>query len=183
MQNNNNGDGVAYYIGPYCSRKDSYSIHLGIFTDAYCTAATESSLYYDGYGGALPYSETSIVNSECIDCKKGQENNNNNNNGNAQYDEVSEACENIYPYAVKCETKMSTSINAYPDTSGCAYINEILPRSSITTKQSSSNGSSGKGAKAFAVIFAFTTTLFAAYAYFLYRKIKRGNVDLSSQLA
>jgi hypothetical protein len=178
--NNNNGEEAAvYYTGPYCSSKDSYSVHLGVFYDAYCSEHADVALYADvNYGVELPFASTSLVNSDCIDCKKVDDNN--NNNGNAAYDEVSESCGDIYTYAAKCESKMEISS---PDTSACEFINNVLPKLNTAGKTFNSTAkSSGKGAKAFAVIFAFTTAMFAGYAYFLYRKIKRGSVDLSSQV-
>jgi hypothetical protein len=101
----------------------------------------------------------------------------NNDNG---YDEPSESCTDLYENAAKCEAKMDISDK---DETGCEFINTILPRLTAASKSSgSSKAKTGKGATAFAVIFGFTTCIFAAYAYFLYRKIKRGSVDLSSQV-
>lgn len=175
MEGGNNNNGVAYYIGPYCSAKDGHSIHLGIFTDAYCNALTDPTIYKTINGVDLPFASTSLVNSDCHSCLKV--NDNNNNNG---YAEPSESCTDLYENAAKCETKMDISSKIED---GCDFIDNILPR---LTAASSSTGrksaKSGKGATAFAVIFAFTTAIFAAYAYFLYRKIKRGSVDLSSQV-
>ena len=72
---------------------------------------------------------------------------------------------------------------AYPDTTGCTFINEYLPKLEGASKSfmKTSGDSSGKAAIVFAWMFGLTTVLFGAYAYFLYRKIKRGAVNLSSQ--
>lgn len=190
-QNNNNNNNVAYYVGPYCSPKDGKSIHMGVFTDMACTARGDDSVYASqNYGQELPFISTSIVGHECITCKQEDENNNNNNNNNNQNEnfEAKEVCQQTYEMAAKCEENMEKQYNK--DTSGCDYINNILPKldsasrsiaSGGKSSMTASSGSSGKAAKAFAGIFAFTTVLFAAYAYFLYRKIKRGSVNLSSQ--
>jgi len=190
MENQNNNNYVQYFVGPYCA-SNGKSIHLGVFYDETCTAkAGEAGLEVwatNNYGQTLPFSGEAIVTSECMDCKQVDEdqnnnNNNNNGNGNAYYYqqelEVTEFCEQSYELAAKCEEKLDVNNK---DTSGCDYINNILPRLETASRSISTGSSEGKAAKAFAGIFAFTTVLFAAYAYFLYRKIKRGSVDLASQ--
>lgn len=67
-----------------------------------------------------------------------------------------------------------------PDTSGCEFIDNILPRLESASLAITTGRRSGTG-NAFAWLFALTTLLFGAYSYFLYRKIKRGSVTLSSQ--
>jgi hypothetical protein len=69
---------------------------------------------------------------------------------------------------------------SYPDTSGCEYINSILPALSTASSQIMAGNTSGGSAGVFAGLFACTTILFGAYAYFLYRKIKRGGVQQMS---
>lgn len=181
-QNYGNGETYygSYYIGPYCNPKDGKSIHLGIFYDQGCTAHADSSVYAaKNYGAELPFASKSIVSSGCMDCKQVEDddgNNNNNNGYEAEY-EVTEFCQENYEQAARCEEKMDIT---YPDTSGCNYINNVLPQLESVSRNLN-GGSTGGAAKAFATIFAFTTALFAAYAYFLYRKIKRGSVDLSAE--
>jgi hypothetical protein len=177
MDGGNNNNGVAYYVGPYCSPKDGKSIHLGVFTDAYCNSLGDSAVFNTINGYELPYASTSLVNSECHSCLKVAENN--NNNGEEQAAQASESCYDLYNNAARCETKMDISAK---DEAGCDFINTILPRLTAASNPSIKAAKSGKGATAFAVIFGFTTCIFAAYAYFLYRKIKRGSVDLSSQV-
>lgn len=194
--NNNNGnwDGENYYgnyfVGPYCSPKDGKSIYLGVFYDEGCTAQADVSAYAQrNYGVELPFSSESLVDpNECISCeevdRENQNDNNNNNNNNGDDDaepEIAELCAESYEVAARCEEKMEIN---YKDSSGCEYINSILPRLDAASRKistGSSGSGSGKAGKAFSVIFAFTTALFAGYAYFLYRKIKRGSVNLSSQ--
>jgi hypothetical protein len=171
MDGGNNNNGVAYYVGPYCSPKDGKSIFLGVFTDAYCNTAGDAAVFNTINGFELPFATTSLVNSDCLSCLAA----NNNDNGDA----TSESCSDLYNNAARCETKMDISSK---DESGCDFINTILPRLTAASNPSFKSAKSGKGATAFAVIFGFTTCIFAAYAYFLYRKIKRGSVDLSSQV-
>ncbi|CAB9520416.1 expressed unknown protein [Seminavis robusta] len=196
--NNNGGNGNGwygqYYIGPYCSEKDGYSIHLGLFYDEGCSARADASTYADQhYGVALPFSEEAIVKDECISCMQVDEddnnnnnnNNNNNQNGNNYYYyqdlEVNELCEAVYEPAAKCESNLDVT---WPDTAGCEYIQNILPRLEKATRgassRSSSSASSGGAAVGFAWVFAISTIIFASYAFFLYRKLDRNRVDLSS---
>ena len=175
MDGGNNNNGVAYYVGPYCSTTDGKSIHLGVFTDAYCNAPGDAAAFATINGFELPYATTSLVDSECLNCLQA----NDNNNGEEQAAEATESCTDLYNYAARCETKMDISSK---DESGCDFINTILPRLTAASNPNFKAAKSGKGATAFAVIFGFTTCIFAAYAYFLYRKIKRGSVDLSSQV-
>jgi hypothetical protein len=209
-QNGQNGQNGQYYwnngqmfIGPYCSPKDGKSIHLGVYYDEGCSAQADVSFYANAnYGQTLPYSSVSIVPAdECMTCRQmdddnnnnGNNNNNNqnqnNNNQNGQNNyyyyqdwEPTELCQQSYEMAARCETGMDIY---YPDTTGCDYINNYLPRLETATRQAAGHKTAGTGgggpAKAFAWVFGITTALFGAYAYFLYRKIKRGNVTLASQ--
>ena len=191
--NYNNQNGNYYgslYVGPYCS-SDGHSIHLGVFYDQGCTNRADNNLYAKrNYGASLPFSSESLVKRECISCKQYEQNDNNNNNNNGNNNngnynyynyEINEICEQSYETAVKCESGMSKN---YKDTTGCDYINNILPRLTSASKSAgvygSLSASPGGAAKAFAWIFAATTILFGAYAYFLYRKIKRGGAGVPS---
>lgn len=187
--NYNNGNWYgSYYIGPYCSESDGYSIHLGVFYDEGCSARADSSAYADRhYGVELPYSSQPIIEDECISCMQVDEDNNNNNNNqnnNNNYNyyqelEVNELCEAVYEPAAKCESNIDTY---YPETSGCEYIQNILPRleKAIRGKTSKAVASGGGAATGFAWLFGITTIIFASYAFFLYRKLDRNRVDLSS---
>jgi hypothetical protein len=171
--NSNNGQYTYnnYYVGPYCSSKDSKSIYLGVFYDDQCSSRANTNVYANMNSGAtLPFSKESIVVSGCISCKDQQNNNNS--------DQPSELCQEVYQSAAKCESAMSGSQS--PDTSGCEFIDNILPRLESASLAITTGRRSGTG-NAFAWLFALTTLLFGAYSYFLYRKIKRGSVTLSSQ--
>ena len=88
--------------------------------------------------------------------------------------------------AAKCESNLASYLGQYyyTDVTGCEYINNILPNLERATRKiasgSSSSGGAGNGAAtAFAVIFAMTSCLLGAYAFFLYRKIHRAKVNLA----
>jgi len=90
-------------------------------------------------------------------------------------------CEAVYEPAAKCESNL---LNVYyPETSGCEYIQNILPRieKAIRGKTAKSSSAGGGGAATgFAWLFGVTTLVFASYAFFLYRKLDRNRVDLAS---
>jgi hypothetical protein len=181
---NSGGDNYygSLYIGPYCA-SDGKSIHLGVYYDQGCTSHAATSLYATrNYGVALPFSSEPIVAlNECISCIEPDNDNDNDNNNNYQNNyqsyETSALCQAAYEGAVKCETGMSVT---YPVTTGCEYIHTILPALSTASKQIMSGSTSVGTAGAFAWVFACTTALFGAYAYFLYRKIKRGGAQQMS---
>jgi hypothetical protein len=186
--NNNVNYYQQYFVGAYCSPKDGKSIHLGVFHDAGCSSrATNGSEIYAArnYGAELPFYSSSMVKSECISCLQVDENNNNNgNNNNNQNYEMIELCEQSYEQAARCEANLSpNSQYFYPDTSGCTYINTILPRlESATTSvnKKMTTGKDGSGTSTtFAVLFGISTVILGAYSFFLYRKIHRAKVNLS----
>lgn len=205
--NSNSYNGIdmyrQYYIGPRCSPKDGKSIYVAAFYDAGCVSYAGTGVYEAfNYGASLPYEKEPIVAlNDCISCLQvedddGNNNNNNNNNNNQNYNnnnnynnynqemEVAEICQQTYEQAAKCESKLNLGQYFYPDTSGCEYINNILPNLQRATRKiaSGSGGSAsvgGSAATAFAVIFGLTTALLGAYAFFLYRKIHRAKVNLA----
>jgi hypothetical protein len=198
--NNNYNSNLQYYVGPTCSSSDGKSIHLQVYSDQTCTTKASNSIYATiNYGNELPFSKSSdpiVPLNECMSCMSvdndnNDNNNNNNNNGNNGYNgyngyngnnnnnnaEATELCQQSYESAARCEKNMDIY---YPDTSGCDYINNILPRLSNASRAAMGSGSAN-AAKTFAWLFGISTIVFGAYAYFLYRKIKRGSVNLSSQ--
>jgi hypothetical protein len=183
--NNNNGNYQQYYIGPVCS--NGFDINLSVFTDSGCITKAKSGVYesLNYYGNSLPYAKKSIVSNDCISCEQVDENGNDDGNNNNNQDvEISEVCEQSYEDAAKCEKKLSGKY--YQDSSGCDYINNILPKlskgsASVTgAKISSAVSGSGTTAVVFAVLFAITTAVMGAYSFFLYRKIHRAKVNLTA---
>jgi len=209
---NSNNNGVdmyrQYYVGAMCSPRDGKSILLATFYDAGCSSYAGSGIYEAfNYGASLPYENESIVRvNDCISClqvDQDNDNNNNNNNNNNQNNnnqnynynnnnnynqnqemEVAEICQQSYEQAAKCESGLGNYLGQYyyADTSGCEYINNILPNLQRATRKivsGSSSASGGSASTAFAVIFGLTTALLGAYAFFLYRKIHRAKVNLA----
>lgn len=187
--NQYNQGGVYYgdlFVGPYCAA-DGKSIHLGVFYDETCTAKASESLYASrNYGASLPFSKESIIDgSEMFSCKQ-QDNNNNQNQYNGQqnynnqyqnyYAEPNELCTQAYERSIRCEDKMNIN---YQDNNGCTFIKNVLPKLESANRSGLgiSGNSSGGAARFFAWVFALTTIAFGAYAYFLYRKIKRTAQD------
>jgi hypothetical protein len=193
--NNNNGNYYnnannyrynQYFIGPYCS-SDGNSITLAIFYDEGCSAkATETDIYSTLMGTELPFSSESIVKNDCISCKEVDEdedgNNNNNQNDQDDADELIEFCEELYASSGKCETNVASTAT-YADESACNYINTILPRLEANSKSITNGSSTGDAtaAKVFAWLFACTTLALGAYAFLLFRKLRRSKTNLADQ--
>jgi len=199
--NNNNYNGnyqqQYYYVGAYCANGGT-SVKLGVFTDAYCTKAASVSTFESIAGFSLPYSSSSIIETECLQCIDTQNNNNNNNNNNNYYQKTCELCTKLYEGASKCESNLMSSSyatnnynynnnnnnqnqNNYQQFTedGCDTINNDLSRYSLASASSSSYtaGSSHTAAIVFAWIFGIAFTVSCAYIYFLRKRIQNG-VDL-----
>jgi hypothetical protein len=108
-----------------------------------------------------------------------------NNNQYNQYEqeyELRELCEQSYEMAAKCETSLTATQYFFPDTNGCDYINDILPklvRATRSIKSASGIGGGGNASPVLAVLFGLSTVVLGAYSFFLYRKIHRAKVNLS----
>ena len=176
-----------YWVGPTCG-SDGKTINLAVFKDAGCTTKAKKGVWEAfNYGTSLPFARKSIVyKNECISCEQEEEdqgddaNQNNNYNNNYQQNyEVNELCEQSYEMAAKCEKNFSPSNYFYPDTSGCKYINKILPQ--LEKAARNIKGSPFAGGPSFGAVFFFLTSCaLGAYAFFLYRKIHRAKVNLSA---
>jgi len=172
-----------FFIGPVCGANGN-SINLGLFKDQTCSIATDNNNYntYSQYNTALPYSQESLVDNECISCKEVDENayynqNNNYYNANNAADPI-ELCQQLYMQSAKCEKKMSGK--SYPDTGSCQYINHVIGQLEKVYKR---NGSSGTTATVFAWLFFMTTLAASAGLFYFFNLSKRTNVDLSSNTA
>ena len=100
--------------------------------------------------------------------------------------EVKELCQQSYGMAAKCESGLSSYLGQYyyTDTTGCEYINNILPNleratRKITSGRSGSSAGGSAAATTFAVVFGLTSVVLGAYSFFLYRKIHRAKVNLA----
>jgi len=173
-QNGNQNQEMKLYMGPYCS-DDGQNIFLATFMDEMCQYPTPAGTYEKfSYGQALPYSEDSLIDSDCLSCKEPQDQDQNNQDDQEDEDEVIEMCERLYEDAGKCESGLSTGVTYYPNTYACEFIETLQAPGGITSE------STFAASKVFAGIFAATTLVLAGVAYAFHTKGKRNNVDLSS---
>jgi hypothetical protein len=133
-------------------------VTLGVFVDPGCTIAASSGIYETMYGVALPYSTESMIQRDCVSCDDG-------NYG------VTEFCQRTYQQTqAKCETNMQNHGYYGPDTSGCHFLYNVLPKlEKVRVNQSRIPNAS----TALAVIFGISTVLLALYSILLYRRLKR----------
>lgn len=165
------GNEVEYYIGPYCSDQGG-KIYLGMFTDDTCSQFADSYAgvtTYKGFTGeSLPYSSESIVSLQCIPCEPLAEIEEDDGNANANDDgevELKEVCEQLYQTAGKCENYLSID---EPNKNACNYMEGIkIVRSDGVVMSSGGN----KGVAFFTGLFAVSTCMLAAYAFYLKSKM------------
>jgi len=187
--NNNNGrrklDGnqAEYFIGAYCSENGG-NIYLGLFTEETCSQFADE---YGGretftalsYGKSLPYSDSTMIGTECMSCKEPQDANQNNDNDNADADEVKEGCEQLYEQAGKCEEGLSSSgYVQYPNNYACNFMQGIkIVRKNGSIIQGA--GVQNLTASIFIGLFACGFVLVGGYVYYLKTKLDRTKVNLS----
>lgn len=161
---------VEYFIGPYCSNQGG-DIFLGMFTDDTCTEFADDYAglqTYKGFTGqSLPYSSSSIVGMECVSCEPLAEVEEDDGNQNQNDEiEIKETCEQLYQTAGKCENNLNIDD---PNSQACNYMEGIKISRQDGVVMSSGGGS--KPAAFFIGVFAVTTGLLGAYAYFLKSKL------------
>ena len=191
IQNNNNRRQLedaqaAYYLGAYCSENGG-SIHLGLFTEETCSqfadANAGATTYASLTGSALPYSDTTLIGTECLSCKEPQEvnqngENQNNANDQADADQVKEVCEQLYANSGKCEANLSNSNVKYPNNNACNFMQGIkIVRKNGTIIRGA--GSLNTTASIFIGLFACSFVLIGGYVYYLKTKLDRARVNLS----
>mmetsp|Transcript_13140 Transcript_13140/g.17191 ORF Transcript_13140/g.17191 Transcript_13140/m.17191 type:complete len:410 (+) Transcript_13140:97-1326(+) len=200
--NNNNNNGAyngynvyanwdgGYRIGPYCAA-DGKSIYLGVFYDEYCTMSAGDGAYAAVNYGQLPYSVRSqegplVPLNTCVECYDKEEwdeekaayaeyqyenaQNGNNNNGGYEWNNMEplEFCTQSVELSAKCSSD---------NQSGCNFINKYLKMLGGKNSYTHLVGASGgKPAVLFAWVFGLMTCAFAGYAFFLHRKIQRGEM-------
>ena len=101
-----------YYLGPSCS-SDGKSILLAAFDNDQCTelSSCDSSCLSSKYGTTIPFSDSYIISKSCVSCSYDYEAHQADFYSNYG---ASDACENLYSNAGKCETKMNID---YPNES------------------------------------------------------------------
>lgn len=115
---NDDGDGVAYYVGPACT-EDGSDIKLDMFYDEACTNVPEDVTFEDiSNGWSLPYSSGGLISTYCNSCMDYDD------DGNY---ETKEFCMRLYEDANKCETNMEKYHYYGKQEGACEYIEELLP--------------------------------------------------------
>lgn len=161
-----------YYVGPFCSSEDAYSIYLGLYTDEYCSVLADEGTFYELYGYELPYSSTSIIETECARCREHALDQDQNEGDQEDEDDVIEQCEELYEGSAKCEEEIDVE---YADTSGCSYI-EQLEEDEPAIAASTKAGSSGSRAKKLTLLFvglAIAILACCGLFYFCYPMYKK----------
>ena len=139
-----------------------------------------ANLYYALTGMNLPYSNTNIIDVDCLSCKEPDENENQNyNQGNdaQDLDEVAEVCENIYTSSGKCEINLPQGTTYQPNNNGCNYMEgiKIIRNDGVVFAQAKAN----KTASVFIGLFAVSFVMLTAYVYYLKTKLDRASINLA----
>lgn len=166
VANNEDGEAVAYYVGPYCSEQGG-SIKIGVFTDDQCTLFAETT-YEKITGNYLKYEKESIVAQECTFCKQNPDLNNNgqNDDGEAEAQNAREFCTTLYSESGKCETQLASVIGDGYNEQACNYLNGIkMVR--VDGMLDVSDARPSAVATAFIVIFAMAFAAMAFYVWYL----------------
>jgi len=173
---------VQYFIGAYCSDSGS-AIHLGLFTEETCSQFADDysgkTTYMSLMGSSMPYSETTMIGTECMSCKEPQDADQNNDNDNQDADEVKEGCEQLYEASGKCESGLS-GVAQYPNTAACNFMEgiKIVRKNGVVV---SGPGTVNTTASVLIGIFAASFILLGGYAYYLKTKLDRAKVNLVSE--
>ncbi|KAL9183992.1 hypothetical protein ACHAXT_002078 [Thalassiosira profunda] len=176
-----NQEEAQYFVGAYCSENGG-DIYLGLFTEETCSQFADE---YGGretfaslsYGKELPYSQSTMVGTECMSCKEPADADQNNQNDQQDADEVKESCEQLYEMSGKCEAGLSGTVQ-YPNTYACNFMDGIK----IVRKNGSivrGAGSVNTTAAIFIGLFACSFVLLGGYVYYLKTKLDRAKINLS----
>lgn len=185
-----NGESLSHYLGPYCSNQGG-DIRLGFFQDQYCSipSANQASYFQKITGVVVPFTDKSIVTTNCMSCENkaeetGEEVNNYYNydaNGNTNYyvaSEVNEMCGTMYMSSGKCESQFSKEDFPYPETGACTYI-ESVKRLKTDGIIRADQKISSKPAAVSIGVFTSLAVLLGGYVYYLKSKIARSRVNLA----
>jgi len=192
FENNNNNrrrlDGeeeeeAEYFVGAYCSENGG-NIYLGLFTEETCSQFADE---YGGretfaalsYGKSLPYSESTMIGTECMSCKEPADADENGDGDNEDADEIKESCEQLYEAAGKCEAGLSSSGTvAYPNNYACNFMQGIkIVRQNGSIVRGA--GTQNTTASIFIGVMACSFVLLGGYVYYLKTKLDRSKINLS----
>jgi len=171
-----------YYIGLYCADQGGY-IYLGMFTDDKCTNFADKNAGRTTYksltrGQELPYSDYSMIRSDCVSCEEQEYRDGNQNDDAEDEISVSNACEEVYQSAGKCETEMDDSGPSDLNHNACYYMEgiKIIRRDGIID---TSFSRPNKVASFFIFLFAVSFVLLGAIIYYFRMKLGM-KINLSS---
>jgi len=164
-------DGEKYYIGAYCADQGG-QIYLGMFTDDTCTNFADKNAGRTTYkmltgGGELPYSDYSMVRSNCVSCS---DQNYRNEGGNDDEEErISEQCQEVYQASGKCESHMENGPSDLNE-KACYYIEgiKVIKKDGIID---TSYTRPNKVASFFIFLFSVSFVLLGAFIYYLRMKM------------
>mmetsp|Transcript_22638 Transcript_22638/g.37115 ORF Transcript_22638/g.37115 Transcript_22638/m.37115 type:complete len:394 (-) Transcript_22638:194-1375(-) len=186
FENNNNNrkleeEDDQYFVGAYCSENGG-KIYLGLFTEETCSQFADD---YGGretfaalsYGKSLPYSDSTMIGTECMSCKEPADADQNNDNDNEDEDEVKESCEQLYEMAGKCEAGLSGTVQ-YPNNYACNFMQgiKIVRKNGAIVRGA---GAQNTTASVFIGLFALSFVLLGGYVYYLKTKLDRAKINLS----
>lgn len=192
QENDQNGEAIATYLGPYCAEQGQ-NIQLTFFQDKYCSipSAYGANYYSKLTGYAVPYTNTPMVSTNCLSCQasnnnqqaNAQQNNyyNYDNEGNMNYyqaSEVNDLCGTMYMQSGKCETNMNKENVPYPEEGACTYIESVKRLKSDGIIRSDQKNSSRPASIAIGVFTGLAMAM-GGYVYYLKQKIARSRVNLA----
>jgi hypothetical protein len=169
-----------YYIGPYCASQGG-AIYLGVFTDESCSTFADNNGGRDTYaantGSSLPFSNTNMVNLDCLACSENGAYYYNNGD-EADQDDVLEACETIYTISGKCEQNLPYGTTYTTNNNACTYMEGIkIVRKDGTIQTAAAKAN--KTASVFIGLLLSAFILLSGYVYFLKTKLERTTINLS----
>ena len=187
---NDAGESLSHYLGPYCSNQGG-DIRLGFFQDQYCSipSANQASYFQKITGVVVPFTDKSIVTTNCMSCaytaEDGEAANNNyyNYDANGNYNtyvanSVNEMCGTMYMSSGKCESQFNKEDFPYPETGACTYIESVkrLKGDGIIRADQKINS---KPAAISIGVFTSLAVVMGGYVYYLKSKIARSRVNLA----
>jgi len=163
------GDG-AYYIGPYCVEETS-NINFALFSDDECTkfSSCNGDCFYEKMGFTLPYSDASIVSTDCVSCSDGAD------EDPYYYTPPLDECIYLYLESGKCETKMNVES---ANDSACSFIKgmKFIRGDGVI----SSTVRRSKFAAVIIGLSSVSAVVLGFYVHVLHTKLSRARFNLSS---
>jgi hypothetical protein len=154
-----------------------------MFSDETCSTAIEDNTYgADTFksmtGFELPYSSKSIVGTDCLSCLQ-VDNDQNNRKLEENQAEITEACQETYTAAGKCESNLPSGTVYYPNEAACNYIEgiKVVREDGMVFYQ---DAHANAVTTAFVVIFALAFVSMALYSWYLHTRLSGSKQSLLS---